>query len=141
MRKLIPVLMIVAACAPTAAGTEPPAATVAPAASPALAGTYLLRQVNGRDLPAASPTEPNVELSRGVLQLSPDGTFSMALTGRRNQEPTPGTEQMSGSYTVTGDVLALTMPNGNGPRFNFTRAGAALTLRDDMGNTYTLARQ
>jgi len=147
MRKQAAVLLLsAAACAPAAAGTgttvAPAATVVAPAASPALAGTYMLRQINGHDLPAMSPTEPNVEISRGVMQLSSDHTYSVTLTGRRNQEPTPGDERMSGNYTVAGDVLTFGDPGGeHSPTFHFTQSGAALTLRDDQGNSYRFDRQ
>ena len=145
MRRMIPLLLLCAACTPAPSGTvpatNPAAVTAAPASSSSLAGTYLLRQMNGRSLPAPSPQEPNVEVSRGVQRLGEDGTFTLTLTGRRNEEPTPGDQQMSGAYTVSGDVLALTMQNGGGPRFTFTRSGATLTLRDDMGVTYLLERQ
>lgn len=141
MRILATVLVLAAACGPAVqAGT--------PAAAPALtsgpvAGSYALRKINGHELPAASPTESNVELSRGVLQLDPGGTFALTLTGRRNREPTPGDEQMRGSYTVSGDVLTFSVAGGaaGGPSFHITRSGDTLTLRDDGGNLFTLVRQ
>lgn len=144
MRALAAVLLIViAGCAPATGGTmpnaAPPASASASASAQTLAGAYNLRQINGHDLPAMSPTETNVEVIRGVMQLNADGTYSFALTGRRNREPTPGTETRSGNYTVSGDVLSFDA--GRGPSFHFTRAGAALTLRDDQGNIYLLDRQ
>lgn len=148
MRMLAAVLLITtAACAGSAggaasAGTSPGAAAVAPAPSPSLAGTWMLRRIDGRDLPAPSPMEPNVELSRGVLQLNADHTFTATLTGRRNQEPTPGDQQMSGNYTVAGDVLTLGDPGGeHSPSFHFTQSGTTLTLRDDQNHDFTFARQ
>ncbi|HET7459643.1 MAG TPA: hypothetical protein VFJ82_00290 [Longimicrobium sp.] len=147
MHKLAAVLLVpLAACAPAAAGAGSTAASssaaVAAAVSPPTPGTYLLRQMNGRDLPAPSAMEPNVELSRGVMQLNADHTFSITLTGRRNQEPTPGDEHMSGNYTVAGDVLTFGEPGGeHSPSFHFTQSGASLTLRDDRGNTYLFDRQ
>jgi|GEM_PF-2278575 len=143
MRVLATIFILAAACAP-AVQPGPPAAPSAPAAASApLAGSYALRQINGHDLPAASPTEPNVELTRGFLQLDPAGTFALTLTGRRNQEPTPGDQQMRGNYSVSGDVLTLTPSTGPGagPSFHITRSGATLTLRDEGGNTYTMVRQ
>jgi len=141
MRILATVFILLAACGPAVqAGTT----AAAPAqASASLAGSYALRQVNGRDLPTASPTEPNVELTRGFLRLDPAGTFAVTLTGRRNQEPTPGDEQMRGTYAVAGDVLTMSGPNGpeGAVRFNFTRAGSTLMLRDDRGHVYTFVRQ
>jgi hypothetical protein len=143
MRILATALILAAACGPAAQGVTP-ATAPAPAAMDAstpLAGGYALRQVNGHDLPAASPTEPNVELSRGWLELTSAGTFALTLTGRRNQEPTPGDQQIRGNYTVSGDVLTLSISGAGGPSFHIARSGATLTLRDDGGNTYTMARQ
>jgi len=143
MRTLAAVLLVsIAACAPAAAGpasTATPAAAVAPASAQTLAGTYNLRQINGHDLPAMSPTESNVQVIRGMMQLNADGTYSFALTGRRNQEPTPGTETRSGNYTVSGDMISFDA--GRGPSFRFAQSGSALTLRDDQGNSYLLDRQ
>jgi hypothetical protein len=147
MRILATVFFLAAACGPAVqAGT--PAAAPAPAqaatvAAGPVAGSYALRKINGHDLPAASPTEPNVELSRGVLQLDAGGTFALTLTGRRNQEPTPGDQQVRGNYTQSGDVITLSMSGGSagGPSFHVTRSGDTLTLRDDGGNLYTLVRQ
>jgi hypothetical protein len=143
MRILATALILAAACGPAVQAGAPAAAPAATLASGPVAGSYVLRKINGHELPAASPTESNVELSRGVLQLDPQGTFSMTLTGRRNREPTPGDEQMRGSYTLTGDLLTLSISGGagGGPSFHITRSGDTLTLRDDMGNAYTLVRQ
>ncbi len=144
MRILTSLLILAAACGPAAqSGTTAAAPAPAQAAAPApLAGSYALRQINGHDLPAASPTEPNVQLSGGMLQLDPAGTFVITLTGRRNQEPTPGDEHMRGTYTASGDVLAMSGPGvPDGMRFTFARSGAMLTLHDDQGNTWTLERQ
>lgn len=145
MRKLIPLLLMTAAC--TSAASAPPpaappmAAAVAPAPSAGIAGTYAVRQVNGKPLPTPSPMEPNVELTSGTLQLNSDASFVITLGGRKNQEPTPGNEHMRGTYAVTGDVIALTTESGGGPRFNYTLSGATLTLRDDSGVVWVLERQ
>ncbi|HEU4560977.1 MAG TPA: hypothetical protein VFS20_24205 [Longimicrobium sp.] len=146
MRMLAAVLLLATACAPGASGSgtasPPPAAPATAAASPSLVGGYALRQVNGRDLPQPSPQEPNVELTRGWVQLNEDGTFAITLTGRRNQEPTPGDQQMRGNYVVSGSTISFNPPGGTeGQRFGFSLAGATLTLRDDAGHTFTLQRQ
>lgn len=145
MRMLVAVLLLAAACAPASGpGTaSPPASLPASAASSSIVGSYALRQVDGRDLPQPSPMEPNVELTRGFVQLNADGTFAVTLTGRRNQEPTPGEQQMRGNYTAAGGVLSLNPPGATdgGSRFAYTLSGATLTLRDDRGHTFTLQRQ
>lgn len=145
MRMLAAVLLLAAACAPaasTSTASPPQAMGSMPATSSPLVGGYALRQVNGRDLPQRSPQEPNVELTRGWVQLNADGTFAITLTGRRNQEPTPGDQQMRGNYLVSGNTISFN-PHGasEGPRFGFSLASATLTLRDDAGHTYTLQRQ
>jgi len=143
MRVLATLFILAAACGPAVQASAPAAPSASTAASGPLAGSYALRQINGHDLPAPSPTEPNVELSRGFLELDPAGTFALTLTGRRNREPTPGEEQMRGTYAVTGAVLTLSPSGGaaDNPSFQVTRSGDMLTLRDDRGNTFTLVRQ
>lgn len=146
MRMLAAVLLLTTACAPASgpgAAPSPPASLPAASASSSIVGGYTLRQVNGRDLPQPSPMEPNVELTRGFVQLNADGTFAVTLTGRLNQEPTPGDQQMRGSYTAANGVLSLNPPGATdgGSRFAYTLAGATLTLRDDRGHTFTLQRQ
>lgn len=146
MRILAAVLLLAAACTPLTGNagiaSPPPNPPAMPAASGSLAGGYALRQVNGRDLPQPSPQEPNVELTRGWVQLNEDGTFAITLTGRRNQEPTPGDQQMRGNYVVSGSTISFNPPGGtDGQRFGFSLAGATLTLRDDAGHTFTLQRQ
>jgi len=147
MRGIILPLLFAAACAPAASAPAPePAPMGASAASTMsasqpLAGAYALRQINGHALPAMSPQEPNVEVTGGALQLGTDGSVRIAITGRRNQEPTPGTQELRGTYTVTGNVLAITINGQAHPPFTFTRAGNTLTLRDDAGNTWMMDRQ
>jgi hypothetical protein len=143
MRGIIVPLLFLAACGPAASAPAPASAPMraTAATAPSLAGTYALRQINGHALPAASPQEPNVEVTGGALQLGGDGTVRLALTGRRNQEPTPGTQEMSGTYTVTGNVLAFTFNGQPHPPFTYTRAGSTLVLRDEQGNLWLMDRQ
>jgi hypothetical protein len=146
--RALPALLVLAAtaCAPaaTSSSATSSSATTPPAATPtavSLAGGYALRQVSGHDLPTSSPTEPNVELTRGWLQLGANGAFALTLAGRRNQEPTPGEVTMRGTYTVTANVLQVTANGQPGPSFHFTLDGRTLTLVDDKGGTYTMERQ
>lgn len=122
-------LVLAAACASTGRGSGAP-----------LAGRYLLREVDGRRLPAASPTEAGVTLDAGALVLEPDARYTLELTARTASDPAPRAVTAAGTYAVRGDTLALTPAGGGEVRFRLARAGAMLRLRDGEGNEMTFVR-
>jgi len=132
-----------AACAHAAARSTPGVeggAVAGPAAASSLVGTYVLRQIDGHDLPAPFPGRPDMMISYGRLRLSADGTFGLTRRAGAPQ-PAPGDgDDVGGHYAVDGDVLVLD-PAVPGERLHFTRSGAMLTLRDDRGNTWLYERR
>lgn len=127
---LAALLALSAACATAAAGGA------------ALPGSWRLAQVNGRDLPAESPTEPGVTVTAGSLELSADGRAAMSLTARTASTPEPATRSMPGTYRTAADSLIL-LPGGseaNAARFRYQLAAPGLRLTDDRGNVYAFTR-
>lgn len=108
--------------------------------SGSLAGRYLLREVNARPLPAASPTEAGVTLDAGALVLEAGARYTLELTARTASDPAPRAVTAAGTYAVRGDTLALSPVGGGDVRFHLVRDGAALRLRDEAGNEMTFAR-
>jgi hypothetical protein len=138
MRIALALLLLAAsACAGTQGRSASPAASRA-AASP-LVGIWRVTQVNGRDLPAPSPQEPNVTVERASLMLLANGDYTLSITARTATQPAAEQSQ-SGRYAAAGNTLTLTPQNGRGTRFVYSFAGPGLTLRDETGAVYTLAR-
>lgn len=116
------------------------------AAAPAAAqveGTYELVQINGRALPTPSPAEENVVMHGATLALSEDGRFLMQARAGTADAAEPQEAEARGTWTVTGDSLALTPDDGGADdalHFRWTLEDGALTLYDEEGDAYTFRR-
>ena len=130
-------LLSAAACAGTPGRSASPAASRA-SASP-LVGIWRVTQVNGRDLPAPSPQEPNVTVERASLMLQANGQYTLSITARTALQPAAEQSQ-SGRYAAGAGTLTLTPENGRATPFTYTLAASVLTLREARGTVYTLAR-
>ena len=131
MRSLIALLLLAfatVAAAPAAAQVE---------------GSYELVQINGHALPAPSPTEDGVVMHNAALALAPDGRFLMLAKASSGGDAEQHEAEGRGTWTVTGDSLALT-PDGGGAddalHFRWTLADGTLTLVDEEGDAYTFRR-
>ncbi|HEU0012335.1 MAG TPA: hypothetical protein VFQ45_01555 [Longimicrobium sp.] len=127
MRILIPLLLLVAACA------------TAPRAGQPLAGRYELVSVNGRSLPAPSAEEPEVVLERGMLVLGEDGRYEMAIAARTRSQADARMPVVRGTYEVDRNALTLRPDEGSGAgtvHFWFTREGQQLRLLDRDDHAY-----
>jgi hypothetical protein len=119
------------------------AIAAAPAAAQMEGGSYLLVEVDGQPVPAPSPNESSVVMHKAVLLFTPEGRFFMQAKASLDGAPEQVEEEMEGTWSVTGDSLALT-PDGDGAgdvmRFRFTLAEGTLRLYDDDGHEYTFRR-
>lgn len=117
------------------------------AAEPAAAqmdGGYHLGEVNGQSLPVLSPGGDGVLVHKVILLLMPDGRFFMKARAVMEGAPEPVEEEIEGTYSVTGDSLALTPDDAekNGEMaFRFTLADGTLRLYNGEGHEYTFRRQ
>jgi hypothetical protein len=110
----------------------------------ALAGSYRLAEINGRPLPAESPTEEGVLLERGTLLLDAAGAYTLQVHARRRQQPTAVAPVVRGTYRTEGGELSLTPDPGvdaAAARFRFALDGGVLRLRDEEGNEFAFSRQ
>jgi hypothetical protein len=116
------------------------------AAQPAAAqmeGSYDLVEINGQAIPAPSPSEEGVVMHGIVLQLMPDGRFSMRFRAAWEGELPELEQEFQGTFAVTADTLALTAENLEETRtihFRFTLADGTLRLYDEHEDEYTLRR-
>jgi len=144
MRILAPILLLLAAAcaaAPRAADPTPASATTA-ASIPA--GLYNLTAIEGRGLPAQSPTERNVTIWSGSLALETGARYRMEMRATVGDQPSSAAP-VEGSYRIAGDSLILTPASSAGAAtpvtFRYTLAGAVLRLRDEDGHEYTFSRR
>jgi len=137
MRIALVLLLATTACAgPFARGTRDPRTA---AAMGALPGIWRVVQVNGHDLPVASPTERNVTIERASLLLAEGGDYALTISARVGAEPVRDATQR-GRWRVDATTLT-TSPEGASPtRFAWRIASDMLTLRDPQGVAYTLRR-
>lgn len=108
-----------------------------------VAGTYELARINGRAVPAESPTEPGVTVRGGTLALQDDGSFRLELSARlQGQQPTV-VRAVSGTYREDGGavVLAAAADGGQSVEMRGEREDERLVVRDPSGNRFTFERQ
>lgn len=116
------------------------------AAAPAAAqveGTYELVQINGQALPAPSPSEENVVMHGATLALTADGRFLMQARAGAADDTEPQEAEARGTWTASGDSLALTPDDGGADHalhFRWTLREGTLTLHDEEGDAYTFRR-
>ena len=138
MRIALALLLLSASACMGMQGTyATPAASRGTAA--ALVGIWRVTQVNGRDLPAASPQEPNITIESASLLLAANGRYTLSITSHRGAESV-ATQSQDGTYSAADMTITLNPSAGRPTRFAYTLTGGALTLRDDQGVVYTLAR-
>lgn len=109
----------------------------------ALPGSYTLSTVNGSALPATifEAGTQMVEITAGELQVGADNTFDLSVTVRStdNDVSQTVTNQHSGSWTITGNVVSFTYSaNGftdtgvlDGDQLTVVFQGRALVFRKD----------
>ena len=99
----------------------------------AIAGHYILRSINGQDLPfLIIQTLPDkVVLTAGSVRINSDNTYRTRLTAVTTVgPPTPSeTETSVGTYTLTGTSITFTEV-----RDVFTEVGQPFT---EVGDTFT----
>ncbi len=125
---LLPLLL--AACATTAGGRAEP-----------VVGTWNLRTLNARALPAPSPDEAGVRVDAAALRLEPAGAFHLRMQARTQGSAGAVNRSLDGAYRVAADTLILTPGDGGDAlRFRFAARGGVLLLTDPRGNAYAFAR-
>ena len=95
-----------------------------------VAGTYILKTVDGKPMPAVLYEEPGYkfELISSNYVLTEAGTFTNNASWREtdNGSVNTGNESSSGTFTVNGSTLSFISPGGDA--FQGTRVGNTLTL-------------
>ncbi|HEX6746488.1 MAG TPA: lipocalin family protein [Longimicrobium sp.] len=131
MRIALALLLLVT---PACAGRQPAPGTP----SAAVVGIWRVTQVNGRDLPAASPQEANVTVERASLMLQANRNYTLSITARTGQAPASERSQ-SGTWSAGESTLTLSPDGARPTRFDYRFSAGTLTLRE--GSTvYTLVR-
>ena len=134
---LLALLLATAACAgPFARGTRDPRTA---AAMGALPGIWRVVQVNGRDLPVASPSERNVTIERASLLLTEGGDYALTISARVGAGPARDNTQR-GRWRADATTLTTSPESASPTRFEWRIANDRLTLRDPHGVAYTLTR-
>ncbi len=97
-----------------------------------VAGTYTLRTVAGRTLPAVLFEEGSdkLEVVSGALTLNPNGRYTGTMTLRVTEggSVTTETDSGTGTYTTTGGALVLI--DEEGERTTVARSGDSITISD-----------
>lgn len=100
------------------------------------ASTWTLAQVDGRDLPAMVETEDACrdEVVSGTLTLA-ESTWTLETVDRETcegREPSEERDTESGTYTRSGQTLAFTDDDGDGPDATDDDAAEAADEVDDV---------
>jgi len=79
-------------------------------------GSYVLRTINGNDLPVTVEKigDDSTEVLSETLVLADDATFALSGTVRVTESGVTGTEShaLDGTYTLTGTALVLDFSSG-----------------------------
>jgi len=93
-------------------------------------GSYILRTINGNDLPVTVERigDDSTEVLSETLVIADDATFAVSGTARVTESGVTGTESyaLDGTYTLTGTALVLDFSSG--VREAGTLSGGTLTL-------------
>lgn len=119
-------------------------ATAPRAAVPSLEGSWQWTTINGRPLPAESPSEPGVMVQRGSLAVEPAGRYTLSVGAHVGPQATPVEMSLGGAYTVAGDQLTFTPDSGADARpvtYRYTLNGGVLRLTDEKGVVFDFARR
>jgi hypothetical protein len=97
-------------------------------------GTYVLKTVNGKSLPAAIIEivgTYKLEITAGSVTLNEDKTFSASITFRETEGTTvrTQTETDSGTYTISGNTITFSS-QGSGSAVTGTLSGGTLTVTE-----------
>jgi hypothetical protein len=116
------------------------AALAAVPAAAQVEGRYQLVGINGHALPAPSPTEDGVTVTRAAFWFERDGRASVGITASASDGP--AAQRTAGAYVADGDSLRLTTDDGDGPvTYGWARQGDTLRLYDEQQNVYVLLRE
>lgn len=138
MRIALALLLATAACAgPFARGPHGDPRTAA--AMGALPGIWRVTQVNGQNLPVASPSERNVTIEHASLLLAEGGDYALTISARVGAEPARDNTQR-GRWHADATTLTTSPEAASPTRFTWRIASDRLTLRDQQGVAYTLTR-
>jgi len=115
--------------------------TAAPLPSDRLEGRYLLRRMNGEDLPQVYTDLPTfrLEIIRGVITLHPDSTFADSTELRRteNSQAKRIIDVAEGRYQLDGDTLRLNSTRGE----RYKMAFSSRTLTQQLGPAVLVYRK
>jgi hypothetical protein len=111
----------------------------AAASEPWSPGTWRAARLNGRELPAPWPVQPQLTIADLVFVFTEDGQASVYLVGTAGSESVD--EEARARYAVTGDRLTILDEDGStDEEYVWTLRGESLELRDLRGDTYTFTR-
>ena len=125
-----PVAVLGLALAAACGGDDSPAGPGDPGDQ--VAGTYTLRTVAGRAVPAVLFEEggDKLEVVSGALTLRSNGTYTGTMTLRVTESGSVTTETDSGTGTYTSAGGSLVLIDEEGERTPVTRAGNSITISD-----------
>lgn len=102
-------------------------------------GTWQAVQLNGHDMPAPWPLEPQLTVTALSFVFTADGQASVRMAATMQGQS--GEQEESARYTVTGDRLTILDEDGSvDEEFAWTIRGGRLQLVDANGYTYTFTR-
>jgi hypothetical protein len=95
-------------------------------------GTYTLRTVGGRALPAVVLEDggDKLEVLAGAVTLDGNGTYRGTMTLRLTEDGRTTTETDGGTGTYTASGSSVVLVDADGERTTATLAGASLTITD-----------
>lgn len=101
-------------------------------------GTYTLKTVNGKSLPAVLievTGSYKLEITGGSVTLNEDNTFSGSISFRETEGTTitTSTERDQGTYSKSGNLITFNSP-GTGSSFTGTLSGGTLTVTEEEDN-------
>ncbi|HEX6589744.1 MAG TPA: hypothetical protein VF039_12030 [Longimicrobiales bacterium] len=135
-RATLPLLLLALAAACARGAGEP-------APRSGLAGVWDLVTVDGAQLPAPSPEEPNVLLRSVTMTLGNDGEYAL-LSAFRMQGQAEDTEAtIGGTWKADGDALTFYTESG-GPavvQFGIVLEGETLLMTDEVGHVWAMRRR
>lgn len=138
---LLAIVTLIAAC-------DLPGSTDTDDDMSAVAGTWVLQSANGESLPFTDYEDSEVreEISGASLVLETDGDATLGVqltvTDKTTQEVSQPTESATGSYTVDGNTLTITLqwPDDTTPDvISATLDGDNLTLHSE-GDDFLFSR-
>lgn len=102
-------------------------------------GAWRAVLLNGRELPAPWPVQPQLTIAELLFVFTGDGQATVRLAGTAGGQSAD--EEATARYVVTGDRLTILDEDGStDEEYVWTLRGESLELRDAHGYTYTFTR-